>query len=179
MYRAKIFIPILFVTLIVGVFIGNSVLAGGAAPGSKDDPLVTKAYVENSMNSQLSMLQQQVVQLQAEANTLRQQVAFLESKVGQKAPVQTQPQANPVTPQQQQQQQPPQTQPKQKVAYVQQSNNYVNARVGPGTNYDIAAKVNKGSKMIVIDEKDSWYRVKLEDGKLAWVANWVVDVREE
>ena len=33
--------------------------------------------------------------------------------------------------------------------------------------------------MIILDEKNGWYRVKLEDGKLAWVANYVVDVREE
>jgi uncharacterized protein YgiM (DUF1202 family) len=30
-----------------------------------------------------------------------------------------------------------------------------------------------------LDEKGKWYRVKLEDGRLGWVANWVVDVKEE
>jgi len=192
--RTRVIIPILLLTFIIGILIGQSVMAGGVTPGSQADPLVTKAFVENALNSQLMQLQQQVTQLQAEANNLRQQVAFLESKIGVKAPVQTPPpatnnqqppgtqivskpdsgetapQPNPITPQ-----------PKQKVAYVKESNTYntVNTRSGAGTNYPIVAKVNKGSKMIILDEQNDWYRVKLEDGKLAWVANWVVDVREE
>ncbi|MFZ7101401.1 MAG: SH3 domain-containing protein [Peptococcaceae bacterium] len=187
MYRVKVFIPILMIALIAGILIGNSVLAGGPSPGSKEDPLVTKAFVESTLSNQVSQLQQQVVQLQAEADTLRQQVAFLEDKVGAKAPVQSQ---QPVQnnggqssngqnsgPSQEQTDTQPQT--TQKVAYVQQSNNYVNVRSGPGTNYDIVAKADKGSKMIILDEQGEWYRVKLADGRLAWVANWVVDVKEE
>jgi len=193
--RARIIVPILIFTLIIGIFIGQSVMAGGVTPGSQADPLVTKAFVEKAFNSQLLQLQQQVSQLQAEANNLRQQVAFLEGKIGVKAPVQKQPsltneqlppetqivskpnsgdevkpQPNPVTPP-----------PKQRVAYVREGNTYnsVNTRSGAGTNYPIVAKVSRGSKMIILDEKDDWYRVKLEDGKLAWVANYVVDVKVE
>jgi TolA-binding protein len=184
--RTKVFIPILIITLIIGILLGNSVFAGGATPGSKDDPLVTKAFVESALNTQLSQLQQQVNQLQAEANTLRQQVAFLESKIGEKSPIQSQKQQpqtnndnNAGKESQSQIQTQPQPQPKQKVAYVQQSNNYVNIRTGAGTNFSILTKVYKGSPMIILDEKGKWYRVKLEDGRLGWVANWVVDVKEE
>lgn len=193
--RVKIVLPVLILTFIVGIFIGQSVIAGGVTPGSEADPLVTKAFVESALNSQLLQLERQVAQLQHEANNLKQQVAFLEGKIGVKAPVQsepptgnnnqpqpgtqivsqpqpgeTNPQPDPVTPK-----------PKQKVAYVKQSNtsNIVNTRSGAGTNFSLVAKVQKGSKMIILDEKDDWYRVKLEDGKLAWVANWVVDVVEE
>lgn len=193
--RARIIVPILILTLIIGIFIGQSVMAGGAIPGSQTDPLVTKGFVENTLNTQILQLQQQVTQLQAEANNLRQQVVFLEDKIGVKAPVQPEtpiinnqpkqpdtqivskpdsaeakPQPNPIKPQ-----------PKQKVAYVKEGNTYnsVNTRSGAGTSYPVVAKVNKDSKMLILDEQNDWYRVKLEDGKLAWVANWVVDVREE
>ncbi|KJS81354.1 MAG: hypothetical protein JM58_17160 [Peptococcaceae bacterium BICA1-8] len=189
--RAKIIVPVLFLAIIIGVFIGQSVFAGGAVPGSQADPLVTKAFVESALNSQLTQLQQQVAQLQSEANSLRQQVTFLESKIGAKAPEQppitNNSQQQPGTqivsqPQPEDNQQPTVSpQPKQKVAYVKQSNasDVVNTRSGAGTNFGIVAKVSKGSKMIILDEKDDWYRVKLEDGNLAWVANWVVDVTEE
>ena len=141
--RAKIIVPVLFLAIIIGVFIGQSVFAGGVVPGSQADPLVTKAFVESALNSQLTQLQQQVAQLQSEANSLRQQVAFLESKIGEKAPVQP-----PITNNNQQQpgtqivsqpkpevNQQPSTvtpQPKQKIAYVKQSNasDVVNTRSG-------------------------------------------------
>lgn len=185
--RARFVFPILLLALIMGVFVGQTVTAGGVTPGSQSDPLVTKAFVETTFNSQLSRLEQQVAQLQTEANNLRQQVAYLEGKAGVKAPIQ---------PEQPNNQPPPGTQivsqpqvqkpevtpiPKQRVAYVKESNssNTVNVRSGTGTNFDIIAKVSKGSKMIILDEKNDWYRVKLEEGKLGWVANYVVDVKEE
>jgi len=192
--RTKVIIPALILTFIIGILIGQSVIAGGVTPGSQADPLVTKAFVENALNSQISQLQQQVAQLQAQANALQQQVAFLENQLGVKAPIQNQiPATNTQPPSPSQSQTGSQTetekptvppvisQPKQKVAYPKESNNstIVNVRSGPGTNFDIVAKVHKGSKMIILDEKNDWYRVKLEDGKLAWVANWVVDVKEE
>lgn len=175
----------LLITLMIGVLIGNSVLAGGASPGSKEDPLVTKGFVENTLNSQLAQLQQQVAALQAEATTLKQQVAFLENQLGTKAPVDNQQSVenNQVTPQSNQDSEQAQTQtPAQtskKVAYVKEEHSYVNARSGAGTNFAVVTKVLQGSKMYILDEQDDWYRVKLEDGRLAWVANWVVDVGEE
>jgi uncharacterized protein YgiM (DUF1202 family) len=33
--------------------------------------------------------------------------------------------------------------------------------------------------MPIIGESGEWYKVTLENGKEAWVANWVVDVKEE
>src|SRR5690554_3026282 len=89
--RTKIIIPILVLTLVVGIIIGQSVIAGGVTPGSQADPLVTKAFVENAMNSQINQLQQQVAQLQVEANNLQQQVTYLENQLGVKAPVQRNP----------------------------------------------------------------------------------------
>jgi len=191
--RVKILAPVLILALIIGVFIGQSVFAGGTEPGSQADPLVTKAFVESALNSQLLQLQQQVGQLQSEANNLRQQVAFLESKIGEKTPVTppftnnnpqepgTQIVSGPQPNEENQEHKPVAPQPKQRVAYVMESSNsdVVNVRSGAGTSFGIVDKVSKGSKMIILDEKEDWYRVKLEDGRLAWVANWVVDVKEE
>lgn len=184
--RIKVIIPTLVITLIVGILIGQSVIAGGVTPGSQADPLVTKAFVENALNSQITQLQQQVAQLQSQANALQQQVVYLENQLGVKAPVQNPTPITNTNPPSQYETggttEPPVTsQPKQKVCYPKESNKseYVNVRSGTGTNFDIVAKVKKGSKMIILDEKNGWYRVKLEDGKLAWVANYVVDVREE
>ena len=86
--RIKVIIPTLVITLIVGILIGQSVIAGGVTPGSQADPLVTKAFVENALNSQITQLQQQVAQLQSQANALQQQVVYLENQLGVKAPVQ-------------------------------------------------------------------------------------------
>ncbi|MFH1292155.1 MAG: pilus assembly protein PilM [bacterium] len=46
---------------------------------------------------------------------------------------------------------------------------WLNARTGPSTNYDVAVKVYPGESYQLLQEKDGWSKIKLEDQKEAWV----------
>ncbi len=65
------------------------------------------------------------------------------------------------------------------VAYVIDEYEAVNVRADAGTNYPVVERVPQKSPMEILEEKDDWYRVKLESGNIAWVASWVVRVQEE
>jgi uncharacterized protein YgiM (DUF1202 family) len=45
----------------------------------------------------------------------------------------------------------------------------VNLRQGPGTNFKVIGHAQKGTSLIVLEEKDGWFRVRQQDGKEAWV----------
>lgn len=66
-----------------------------------------------------------------------------------------------------------------RVAYLMSKYKFLNARADAGVNFPVIEKVQPDSPMEIIDTKDKWYRVKLESGNLAWVASWVVDVKDE
>jgi hypothetical protein len=46
----------------------------------------------------------------------------------------------------------------------------VNLREGPGTNYKVIGKATKGTSLAILEEKKGWLRVRLEDGKEAWIS---------
>ena len=50
----------------------------------------------------------------------------------------------------------------------------VNARSGPGTDYDIVQKLTKGDIFSVIDAKSEWTQIKLSNGTKAWVFNELI-----
>lgn len=45
----------------------------------------------------------------------------------------------------------------------------LNFRQGPGTNQKVIARLANGTKVTVISKTDSWYKVKLSDGKVGYV----------
>jgi uncharacterized protein YgiM (DUF1202 family) len=45
----------------------------------------------------------------------------------------------------------------------------VNLREGPGTNYKVIGNVKKGTTLTVLEEKEGWLRIRLKDGKEAWI----------
>jgi len=53
-----------------------------------------------------------------------------------------------------------------------------NLRDGPGTSHKIVATVTRGTRLSLIEtagkEGDRWHKVKLSDGREAWVAASVV-----
>lgn len=65
------------------------------------------------------------------------------------------------------------------VAYVKDEYNGVNTRTAPGTNNPLVERVAPKTPMVIMDQEDDWYRVKLDSGNIAWVASWVVRVQEE
>lgn len=53
--------------------------------------------------------------------------------------------------------------------------NVVNVRTGPGTNFPVVAKVNKGTTLTVKEQAFGWYKVVLPDGTTTgWIASWLV-----
>lgn len=56
------------------------------------------------------------------------------------------------------------------------SGNVVNIRTGPGTNFPVATKVNKGTVLTVKEQAFGWYKVVLPDGTTTgWIASWLVN----
>jgi|GEM_PF-1486974 len=53
----------------------------------------------------------------------------------------------------------------------------VNVRLGPGTEFSIIGRVNYGDWLKVIDDKEGWYQVRLEEGKEGWIAGWLAVTR--
>lgn len=54
----------------------------------------------------------------------------------------------------------------------------VNVRLGPGLGYDILTQVQGGSMVNVLDEENEWYKVRLDDGRIGWVASWLINNTE-
>ncbi len=53
--------------------------------------------------------------------------------------------------------------------------NTVNIRTGPGTNFPVVTKVNKGTTLTVKEQAFGWYKVVLPDGTTTgWIASWLV-----
>lgn len=50
----------------------------------------------------------------------------------------------------------------------------VNIRTGPGTNFPIVTKINKGTVVTIKEQAFGWYKVVLSDGSTGWVASWLV-----
>lgn len=49
----------------------------------------------------------------------------------------------------------------------------VNLRQGPGTNYSRAGQVSNGTELVVLAEKDGWYKIQSPQGGQAWIAGWL------
>jgi len=57
--------------------------------------------------------------------------------------------------------------------------NAVNIRTGPGTNFPIVTKVNKGDLVTIKEQAFGWYKVVLSDGTTGWVASWLASTAPE
>ena len=169
--RAAILITSAVVFLTAGFVLGQMVQAVGTIPGSADDPLVAKSYVEEAVGKQVASLQTSIAELQAKVTTLEAQLAGKNSTTEEPTqPVEDTPDAT-VTP-------PADTTPTvtadgQKVTVTAAS---ANVRSGPGTTYDKVITILKGDEGTLLGEENGWYRVKFGDGQEGWVANWLVQV---
>lgn len=52
--------------------------------------------------------------------------------------------------------------------------NGTNLRNGPSTSYQVISRGNKGDQFDVIGKEGKWYKIKLANGKEAYVAGWIV-----
>lgn len=54
--------------------------------------------------------------------------------------------------------------------------NEVNIRRGPGTSHEIAQRARKGDTFNLIGVSGDWFQIRLADGSVAFVANWLAEV---
>ncbi|MDP4083393.1 MAG: SH3 domain-containing protein [Bacillota bacterium] len=50
----------------------------------------------------------------------------------------------------------------------------VNVHEGPGLSYPLVAQVKKGDVYPVLNEDNNWSKLQLANGKVGWVANWLL-----
>ena len=50
----------------------------------------------------------------------------------------------------------------------------VNIRSGPNTDSEVMKEAVGGSQLVVLQQSGDWYRIKLQDGTIGWVAAWLV-----
>jgi hypothetical protein len=58
----------------------------------------------------------------------------------------------------------PEILPKTRVTWAK-----VNLREGPGTKYKVVGRVTKGASLMILEEEEGWYHVRLESGQEAWI----------
>lgn len=51
----------------------------------------------------------------------------------------------------------------------------INVRYGPGLSHELLTKVEEGDRLQILDEKNKWYKVRLKNNQIGWVASWLVD----
>ncbi|WP_208559647.1 N-acetylmuramoyl-L-alanine amidase [Marinilactibacillus kalidii] len=51
----------------------------------------------------------------------------------------------------------------------------LNVRIGPGLSYDVMTQVNENQRLNVLDEENQWYKVRLSNDQVGWVAGWLVE----
>lgn len=165
-------------SIVIGYTVGKVADASAPEPGSSDDPLVAKSYVDKALQDRITDLEKAVAELTVTAQALQSTVNELQAKInpssgssstrqgsgssssssGSTAP---QPDASYIG----------------KVAYVREANNYVNLRRGPSTSEEVIKQVQKGEPMGITEVRNSWFKVRLSDDTTGWVASWVVEVK--
>ena len=54
----------------------------------------------------------------------------------------------------------------------------VNVRTGPGLSYDIMTQVTGGEKVTMLTEENEWYKVRLSNDQIGWIASWLIENTE-
>jgi len=158
--------------LVLGITLGNFVIAGGGPPGSSQDPLVSESYIAQVVAERTAALELQILELEQQVSGLVSAVEMLESQMGrtnsgQSAQTQQTGQAN-------------------QTASASQTGNTgnamvaremevvagsagVNVRSGPSTNFNIVASLTNGTRVNVIDQASDWYEITLDGNRTGWV----------
>jgi len=55
----------------------------------------------------------------------------------------------------------------------------VNLRQGPGTQHARITSLSADQYVTIIGEKDNWFQVKIADGRIGWIAGWLINDRNE
>jgi uncharacterized protein YgiM (DUF1202 family) len=144
-------IPLLVVVVVAaGISVGKEVGAAGNDPGTQGDPLVARSYVDTKIAGILDRL-----------TKIESDVADLKQKIAQ-TPAPATGGQTPTTPQ---------------VKRGTVSGSYVNIRTGAGTNYGLVTTVAKGTTAEVLSSQNNWYKIKLNNGTVGWIAGWLFSVQ--
>lgn len=54
----------------------------------------------------------------------------------------------------------------------------LNVRIGPGLSHDVVTQVQENDQLNVIGEENQWYKVRLSNDQIGWVASWLVENEE-
>ena len=60
---------------------------------------------------------------------------------------------------------------KKNITITETETGWLNVRGGPGVTYKILTKVYPSEKYVVLEERDNWYKIELEDGSDAWITS--------
>lgn len=52
-------------------------------------------------------------------------------------------------------------------------------RTGPGTNHMISSSTTKDDTYSLVETKDNWHQVELDDGQTGWIASWLTDTSND
>lgn len=64
-----------------------------------------------------------------------------------------------------------------KIYILDTGTGYLNVRSGPGTNFEVKTKVTPGDKYDLIEEKDGWYLISIEEDLSGWVISTYADIK--
>lgn len=55
---------------------------------------------------------------------------------------------------------------------------HLNVRYGPGLSHEILTQVNEDDQLQILGEENQWYKVRLSNNDIGWVASWLVENEE-
>ncbi len=58
---------------------------------------------------------------------------------------------------------------------VQVKAEILNVRYGPGLSHEVLTEVKENDRLHVLGEENKWYKVRLPNEQIGWVASWLVD----
>ncbi|HHY05992.1 MAG TPA: SH3 domain-containing protein [Clostridia bacterium] len=179
------------VSIVVGFTLGKAVMGDSPAPGSSDDPVVTKSYADKAIQERVTDLEKTVAELSVQAKALQNTINELQDKINLTPSASSKPTTTPVTSQPQdkekkeeEQEKKPEPEPQKpatsmvgKTVYIN-TQNYVNLRSAPTLEADVLKQVTREEGMYVQKEENGWYNVKLPDGTIGWVYSQVVKLKQ-
>jgi uncharacterized protein YgiM (DUF1202 family) len=149
--RKTIILTLFTLAALLGAFsLGRMVAAdsnSGPVPGSTDDPLVSRSYVDSRIKS------------------LEDRVAELEKRLGSSGSTVAPSQSGTTVPA-----------VEQKV-FSKSGRNWINVRSGPNTNSEIVTQCYPGTAMALLEIQGDWYKVRMPDGTVGFVSNTVAEIR--
>ncbi|MBT9129874.1 MAG: hypothetical protein DDT40_00072 [candidate division WS2 bacterium] len=139
-YLLAILISVVGLLSVIGI--NDLLIAQTAPPGSSNDPIVTKSYVDAKFDE----LMREINLLKAQNRVFLQEIATLKNQI---ATLTT----TPSTPTQ--------------TGTVTSSS--LNMRSGSGTNFSVIRTLTLGTEFTVLRTEGVWLQIRLRDGRTGWV----------